>query len=324
MTDISVAQIRASLDHPVVDADGHVVESFPIVLDYMRRIAGADVADRFAGSSPTYLSRSAPLLERADEAPGFRFGVPQMAWWALPTNARDRATGFLPRLLHERLDEIGIDYAILYSSVGLACIAHPDDAVRTGACRVLNTYLAELLDGLGDRLDRGGGDPDQHPRRSDRGARPRGQRPRVQDRDVQQPRAPSGAGARPGRSLVRLPRARQPVRLRPAVATVHGPRHRGDRALRRRRAWACACRRRATCTTTSGTSRRAPTRSPRRCSSAASPTGSPICNFAFLECGVSWGVQLLCDLIDRWHKRGGANIQRLDPGRSSTPTSGTR
>jgi len=24
-------------------------------------------------------------------------------------------------------------------------------------------------------------------------------------------------------------------------------------------------------------------------------------------------VQLLCDLIDRWHKRGGANIQRLDP-----------
>ena len=33
MTDISVAQIRASLDHPLVDADGHVVESFPIVLD---------------------------------------------------------------------------------------------------------------------------------------------------------------------------------------------------------------------------------------------------------------------------------------------------
>ena len=152
MTSTEVAKIRASLDHPVVDADGHVVESFPIVLDYMRRIAGADVAERFAGSSPTYLSRSAPLLERADDAPAFRFGIPQMAWWALPTNARDRATGFLPRLLHERLDEIGIDYAVLYSSVGLACIAHPDDAVRTGACRALNTYLAELLDGLGDRL----------------------------------------------------------------------------------------------------------------------------------------------------------------------------
>jgi hypothetical protein len=40
----------------------------------------------------------------------------------------------------------------------------------------------------------------------------------------------------------------------------------------------------------------------------------PDLNIAFLECGVSWGVQLLCDLIDRWHKRGGANIQRLDPG----------
>ena len=39
----------------------------------------------------------------------------------------------------------------------------------------------------------------------------------------------------------------------------------------------------------------------------------PTLNFAFLECGVSWGVQLLCDLIDRWQKRGGANIERLDP-----------
>ena len=68
-------------------------------------------------------------------------------WWALPTNARDRATGFLPGLLAERLDEIGIDFAVLYSSVGLACIGHPDTAIRTGACRGLNHYLADVTDG---------------------------------------------------------------------------------------------------------------------------------------------------------------------------------
>jgi hypothetical protein len=39
----------------------------------------------------------------------------------------------------------------------------------------------------------------------------------------------------------------------------------------------------------------------------------PTLNFAFLECGVSWGVQLLFDLIGRWDKRGGTNIEQLDP-----------
>jgi hypothetical protein len=39
----------------------------------------------------------------------------------------------------------------------------------------------------------------------------------------------------------------------------------------------------------------------------------PRLRFAFLECGVAWGVQLLCDLVDRWQKRGGPHIARLDP-----------
>jgi hypothetical protein len=39
----------------------------------------------------------------------------------------------------------------------------------------------------------------------------------------------------------------------------------------------------------------------------------PTLNFAFLEGGVAWGVQLLCDLVDRFAKRGGPNIDRLNP-----------
>ena len=39
----------------------------------------------------------------------------------------------------------------------------------------------------------------------------------------------------------------------------------------------------------------------------------PTLHFAFLECGVGWGVQLLADLIDRWSKRGGKHIDALDP-----------
>ena len=41
----------------------------------------------------------------------------------------------------------------------------------------------------------------------------------------------------------------------------------------------------------------------------------PTLTFAFLEGGVAWGVQLLCDLVDRWHKRGGDHIAQYDPAR---------
>ena len=52
------------------------------------------------------------------------------------------------------------------------------------------------------------------------------------------------------------------------------------------------------------------------------PHRFPALNFGFLECGVAWGVQLLFDLIARWEKRGGANIERSIPS-ASTSTSGT-
>jgi hypothetical protein len=115
----SAAEIRGRLDHPVIDADGHVVEALPVVVDYIRRVAGDDAADRLLPSSVTYSISDAPT-EGSVMAP----------WWTIPTNARDRATSFLPALLHERMDEIGIDFGILYSSVGLLAFSHEDDVTR--------------------------------------------------------------------------------------------------------------------------------------------------------------------------------------------------
>ena len=41
-------------------------------------------------------------------------------WWALPTkNTLYRATATFPKLLHERLDQTGIDFAVLYPTAGL-------------------------------------------------------------------------------------------------------------------------------------------------------------------------------------------------------------
>ena len=39
----------------------------------------------------------------------------------------------------------------------------------------------------------------------------------------------------------------------------------------------------------------------------------PDLNFAFLECGVAWGASLVCDIKERWEKRGAEGIRQLNP-----------
>jgi hypothetical protein len=62
--------------------------------------------------------------------------ISQEAFWASPErNTRDRATGLLPRLLYERLGELGIDFAVLYPTAGLRVPRIADDTQRRAACR---------------------------------------------------------------------------------------------------------------------------------------------------------------------------------------------
>ncbi len=306
----SLSGIR--LDHPVVDGDGHIVESLPIVIDYIRRVAGDDVADRFVGSSPAYASRRAPLLTEHHHRPAP--GNPITPWWALPANALDRATGLLPQLLYERLDEIGLDFTVLYSSVGLACLGHADDAIRRGSCRGLNTYLAEMLDGFGDRMTAAAVIPTHTPDEAiaelDHAVNTLGFKAVMLNSFIARPLPERGAGAQ-WLDVLALdsiydydPVWARCVELGVAV-TVHSPSQGlGLRASSSRYMFnhignfAASSDAFAKAVFFGGVGHRFPT-----------------LNFAFLECGVSWGVQLLCDLIDRWHKRGGTNIEQLDPSR---------
>ena len=50
-----------------------------------------------------------------------------------PQNVRDRATAHLPALLYERLDEIGIDFTILYPSMALGYFEVTDDELSSAA-----------------------------------------------------------------------------------------------------------------------------------------------------------------------------------------------
>ena len=217
------------LDHPIVDGDGHIVESLPIVVDYIRRVAGDDVADRFVGSSPAFASRRAPLLteHRYQPVPG----NPITPWWALPANALDRATGLLPAaaLRTPRRDRHRLHGLVLERRAGVSRKRRRRDPARL-------VPRAEHLPRRDARRlrrphDRRGGDPDAHSRRSHRRTRPRGQRTRLQGGDAQQFRRPSPARARSGCALARRARPRQHLRLRPCVGTLCRARRRRDRAF---------------------------------------------------------------------------------------------
>ena len=39
--------VRARLDHPVIDTDGHTVELTPLYLDYLKELGGADMPRRY-------------------------------------------------------------------------------------------------------------------------------------------------------------------------------------------------------------------------------------------------------------------------------------
>jgi predicted TIM-barrel fold metal-dependent hydrolase len=153
-------QVRAALDHPVIDTDGHVQEFMPLVLPHLRESLGATLFEEF-------VNRPSPLaLIMGEQGVGARLAarVPQSAWWATPAkNTRDLATAVLPRLLYERLDEFGIDFAVLFPSkaLGMAGVAEPE--LRAGLCRGYNDYVAATYGEFSDRVCAAGVLPMHHP-----------------------------------------------------------------------------------------------------------------------------------------------------------------
>lgn len=141
-----LSQIKDRLDHPVIDADGHHIECVPIVVDIAREIAGSAVADR--------LDRHAKgTFERAHLSPPGGFPRVRVFWGIPAENTLDRMTATLPRLLYERLDQFGIDFALLYPSLGIVVAANPDDELRQVGTRALNIYYSQMYRDYRDRLE---------------------------------------------------------------------------------------------------------------------------------------------------------------------------
>src|SRR5271166_601040 len=141
-------RIRASLKHPVIDADGHWLEFGPIIVEQLEKFGGSRAVEGFR----SFNGRVSKRLTASEEERKSRRRA-QEAFWALPTrNTRDRATELLPRLLYERLDEFGMDFTVLYPTAGLGVPFHPDDETRRVTCRAFNQFIAEFFGEFSDRM----------------------------------------------------------------------------------------------------------------------------------------------------------------------------
>jgi predicted TIM-barrel fold metal-dependent hydrolase len=141
-------QIHDRLSHPIIDADGHWLEYTPVMREEFRRIGGdaAVEALELAGSRvPNALKQS--VRERARRRVGME------SFWSSPSeNVLDRATAMLPRLMYERLGDLGIDFCVVYPTAGLGYHRMQDTRLRRAICRAYNVFTADQFRGLEDRV----------------------------------------------------------------------------------------------------------------------------------------------------------------------------
>jgi len=143
-------EIRQRLSHPILDADGHWIEFEPAVFDYLKDVAGADMVASYQ-SWLRYRSLFAWYRLSPEERRDARALRP--IWWPFAAkNTLDRATATLPKLLHERLDETGIDFTVIYPSLGLIASRIDDEDLRRAVCRAFNKFSADAFRDYSDRI----------------------------------------------------------------------------------------------------------------------------------------------------------------------------
>ncbi len=152
------ATIRRELGAPVIDADGHYIETPAVFqsffLDYVKSIGGADLAAKFeqAGGLDYDGTVLRPWSEMEETAKK-EMWLTRPPWWSLPASSTiDRATAHIPKLMYERLPDFGIDFAVLYPSRTLTTTSLQDDELRQVACRALNAFNADLYAPYSERL----------------------------------------------------------------------------------------------------------------------------------------------------------------------------
>ena len=135
------AKVRSRLKHPVIDADGHWNELQPIFLDYIAQVGGGKVADAYrkaAASTYGFGWYDVSPQERS------RQRLSRPPWWIKVTDTYYRATTMIPALFHERLDDFGIDFSLVYPTLGFNLPRVSDESMRRVCIRAYNHMVADL------------------------------------------------------------------------------------------------------------------------------------------------------------------------------------
>jgi predicted TIM-barrel fold metal-dependent hydrolase len=160
LDDLSAREIREQLGHPVIDGDGHLIEVREAFVRYVHeRGHGEYFDDAFARGlldpgqvqlSPGDVvggDRGLSLIEHRRRAHSHKPN-----YFFTPGNTMDWAAVTMPALMHERMDETGFDFAVVYPTYGLHIAHVPDDEARRGLCRLFNEMVAEDYAPYRDRL----------------------------------------------------------------------------------------------------------------------------------------------------------------------------
>jgi predicted TIM-barrel fold metal-dependent hydrolase len=313
------SQIKSRLDHPVVDADGHMVEVFPVLFDYLKQVGGPEMTDRTWASFRRTNSRGWYDMSVDERRHNNQL---RPAFWAAPTeNTLDRATAMLPRLMHERLPEMGIDYSVVYPTIGFLLPDIPDNDIRRAACRAHNLMMADMFRGYEDRLTPAAIIPCHTPEEAIEELEFT-----MNELDFKVPmfanlvRRPIEAVAEKDPDLGRYAfwvdtlaldslYDYDPVWQKCVDLKVPVTAHAIGQGIGMRRSisnymynqtghFADAGHAFAKALFFGGVTHRFPN-----------------LNFAFLECGVAWGASLICDLTERWEKRNKEAVQQFNPAK---------
>jgi len=316
MSPLSPDAVRAKFDHPVIDSDGHLLEYIPTVRELFIEEAGPSRAAAFDMTVDIFQA-----TQGLDPDTKRNAGLFRMTWWGFPAaNTLDRATATLPRLMYDRMDELGFDFAIVFPTLGLGPMSLPDEEMRRATTRAYNRYFAEVFSGLGDRLAPIATIPMHTPEEAidelEFVTGTLGYKAAILAGNVKRPLPPN-----PGGSAADVPRGAgwldtygldsaydyDPVWAKCVELGISPAFHTSGMGWGTRMSPSnyvfnhvgnFAAAGEATCRALflGGVTRRFPT-----------------LRFAFLEGGVAWAANLLGDLLGHWEKRGRHHIHHYDP-----------
>ncbi len=299
------AEVHSRLKHPVVDGDGHWLEFTPVFAEKMRKAVSDKAADGFIAALKTTSDALKMTQSARDDK---RVAMPNF-WNRQAENTLDRATAMMPKMLYERLDEIGTDFAVIYPTSGLRLPRIKDDETRRAVIRAYNIVSADYFRGLEDRMTPAAIIPMHSPEEA------------IEELEFVTKQLGSKVGmfgsgmSRKGADgsvwydvlAIDSPHNYDPVwkkcvelKIAPTFhssASGQGLRNSPSNFVYNHIGhFAAAGHAVAKAIFLGGVTRR-----------------FPELNFAFLEGGVGWGCQLFGDLMEHWERRGAPALKRMDP-----------